>query len=89
MESDEDTCGASLMPDGHRLADKVYCNESLSCAAPVESTLYNCSASVLESTLVQFDNGLCSLCGLVQNTAQRAGVQGRRAGQVVPELPSL
>ena len=76
MESDEDTCGASLMPDGHRLADKVYCNESLSCAAPVETTLYNCSASVLKSTLVQFDKGLCSLCGLVQLTKTQRKEQG-------------
>lgn len=71
-ENDQFTCGASLMPDGHKLASDIYCNESLYCAAPIENTLYGCSASVLKSPLVHFDKGLCSICGAVQLTkAQR------------------
>jgi hypothetical protein len=35
------TCGAVLMPAGQSLDPATYCNAALTCATPVESTLYN------------------------------------------------
>jgi hypothetical protein len=60
------TCGAVLMPAGHALDPATYCNAALTCAAPVESTLYNMSASGMSQPLVNFSNGLCSICGIEQ-----------------------
>jgi hypothetical protein len=49
------------MPAGHALDPATYCNVALTCAAPVESTLYNMS-----QPLVNFSKGLCSICGIEQ-----------------------
>jgi hypothetical protein len=38
-ESSQYSCGALLMPPGHRLDGQVYCNVALTCATPVETTL--------------------------------------------------
>jgi hypothetical protein len=42
------TCGALLTPAGHALNPAIYCNVALTCVAPVESTLYNMSASAMK-----------------------------------------
>jgi hypothetical protein len=60
------TCGAMLMPAGHALDPAIYCNAALTCAAPVENTLYNMSASAMSQPLVNFSKGLCSICGIEQ-----------------------
>jgi hypothetical protein len=58
------TCGAVLMPAGHALDPATYCNAALTCAAPVESTLYNMSGSAMSQPLVNFSKGMCSICGI-------------------------
>jgi hypothetical protein len=60
------TCGAVLMSAGRALDPATYCNVALTCAAPVESTLYNMSASAMSQPLVNFSKGLCSICGIEQ-----------------------
>jgi hypothetical protein len=60
------TCGAVLMPAGHALDPATYCNAALTCAAPVESTLYNMSASAMSQPLVIFSKGLSSICSIEQ-----------------------
>jgi hypothetical protein len=60
------TCGAVLMPAGHALDPATYCNAALTCAALVESILYNMSASAMSQPLVNFSKGLCSICGIEQ-----------------------
>jgi hypothetical protein len=56
------TCGAVLMSAGHALDPATYCNAALTCAATVESTLNNMSASAMSQPLVNFRQGLCSIC---------------------------
>ena len=63
-QSDQHTCGAVLMPVGHTLESEVYCNVALTCAALIESTLYGVSISALNLPLVDFNKGLCSVCGV-------------------------
>jgi hypothetical protein len=58
------TCGAVLMSAGRALDPATYCNVALTCAAPVESTLHNMSASAMSQPLVIFSKGLCSICGI-------------------------
>jgi hypothetical protein len=60
------TCGAVLMPAGHALDPATYRNAALTCAAPIESTLYNMSASAMSQPLVNFSKSLCSICGIEQ-----------------------
>jgi hypothetical protein len=60
------TCGAVLMPAGHALENTIYCNVALTCAAPLESTLYGLSASALKQPLVDFSKSSCSICGVEQ-----------------------
>jgi hypothetical protein len=76
------TCGAVLTPAGHALDPAIYWNVALTCVAPVESTLYNMSASAMKQPLVQFSKGLCSICGieLVSDEELREqGCSGHRA----------
>jgi hypothetical protein len=70
------TCGAVLMPAGHSLDPATYCNAALTCAAPVESTLYNMSASAMNEPLVRFSKGLCSMCGIEQVSDEDLKEQG-------------
>jgi hypothetical protein len=51
---------------GHALNPATYCNAALTCAAPVESTLNNMSASATSQPLVNFKEGLCSICVIEQ-----------------------
>jgi hypothetical protein len=60
------TCGAVLMPAGQALDPATYCNAALTCATPVESTLYNMSASAMSQPLVNCSKGWCSICGIEQ-----------------------
>jgi hypothetical protein len=78
------TFGAVLMPVGHALDPVVYCNVALTCAAPVESTLYSMSASAMNQPLVVFSKGLCSICGIEQVSdegLEEQGCSGRRANK--------
>jgi hypothetical protein len=52
------------------------CNVALTCAAPVESTLYNMSASAMSQPLVNFSKGLCSICGIEQVSDEELKEQG-------------
>jgi hypothetical protein len=70
------TCGAVLMPAGHALDPATYCNVALTCAAPVESTLYNMSASAMSQPLVNLSKGLCSTCGIEQVSDEELKEQG-------------
>jgi hypothetical protein len=70
------TCGAVLMPAGHALDPATYCNVALTCGAPVESTLYNMSASGMSQPLLNFSKGLCSICGIEQVLAEELKEQG-------------
>jgi hypothetical protein len=70
------TCGAVLMSVGHALDPVVYCNVALTCAAPVESTLYSMSASAMNQPLVVFSKGLCSICGIEQVSDEGLEEQG-------------
>jgi hypothetical protein len=54
------------MPPGHISSSEVYCNVALTCAAPVEPTLYRMSKSAISLPLVQFNKGLCSVFGVEQ-----------------------
>ena len=63
--NDQYTCGAVLLSDGHMLAADFYCNSLLTCAAPVESTLYNLSSSALKQPFVNFQKSTCCICGVV------------------------
>lgn len=56
------------MPAGHVL-EEIYCSEVLTCAAPVETTLYGGSTSALNLPLVDFSKGVCSICGIVEVSA--------------------
>jgi hypothetical protein len=79
------TCGAVLMPAGHALDPATYCNVALTCAAPVESILYNMSASAMNQPLVHFSKGLCSVCGIEQVSDQElkgAGLQRQPCKEV-------
>jgi hypothetical protein len=70
------TCGAVLMPAGHALDPATYCNVALTCAAPVESILYNMGASAMNQPLVHFSKGLCSVCGIEQVSDEELKEQG-------------
>jgi hypothetical protein len=70
------TCGAVLMPAGHALDPATYCNVALTCAAPVQSTLYNMSASAMSQPLVNLSKGLCSICGIEQVSDEELKEQG-------------
>jgi hypothetical protein len=58
------SCGAALMPFGHVLEGVVYCNAALTCAAPIESTLYGMNKTAFKLPLVHFERGVCSICGV-------------------------
>jgi hypothetical protein len=75
-ESGQYSCGAVLMPPGHQLDSEVYCNVALTCAAPVETTLYGMSKSAISLPLVQFNQGLCSVCGVEQVPGDALKQQG-------------
>ena len=62
---DQYTCGAVLSSDWHMLAADFYSNALLTCAAPVESTLYNLSSSALKQPFVNFQKSTCCICGVV------------------------
>jgi hypothetical protein len=64
------------MPAGHVLDPPTYCNAALTCAAPVESTLYNMSASGMSQPLVNFSKGLRSICGIEQVSDEELKEQG-------------
>jgi hypothetical protein len=69
------TCGAVRMLAGHAL-DPATCNVALTCAAPVESTLDNMSASAMSQPLVNFSTSLCSICGIEQVSDEELKEQG-------------
>jgi hypothetical protein len=62
------------MPAGHALDPATYCNVALTCAAPVESILYNMGA--MNQPLVHFGKGLCSVCGIEQVWYEELKEQG-------------
>jgi hypothetical protein len=64
------------MPAGRALDPATYCNVALTCAAPVESTLYNMGASAMNQPLVHFSKGLCSVCGIEQVSDEELQEQG-------------
>jgi hypothetical protein len=64
------------MPAGHALDPATYCNVALTCAAPVESILYNMGASAMNQPLVHFSKGLCSVCGIEQVSDEELKEQG-------------
>jgi hypothetical protein len=70
------TWGAVLMPAGHALDPATYCNVALTCAAPVESILYNMGASAMNQPLLHFSKGLCSVCGIEQVSGEELKEQG-------------
>jgi hypothetical protein len=71
------TCGAVLMPAGHALDSAIYCNVALTCVAPVASTLCShMSASAIKQPLVEFNKGLCSICGIEQVSDEELKEQG-------------
>jgi hypothetical protein len=70
------TCGAVLMPAGHALDPATYCTVALTCAAPVESILYNMGASAMNQPLVHFSKGVCSVCGIEQVSDEELKEQG-------------
>jgi hypothetical protein len=70
------TCGAVLMLAGHALDPATYCNVALTCAAPVESILYNMGASAMNQPLVHFSRGLCSVYGIEQVSDEELKEQG-------------
>ena len=71
--NDQYPCGAVLLPNGHMLAAEFYCNARLTCAAPVESTLYNLTSSALKQPFV---NVLSCVCGVVQLSKAHCRDQG-------------
>jgi hypothetical protein len=64
------------MPPGHNLSSEVYCNVALTCAAPVDPTLYRMSKSAISLPLVQFNKGLCSVCAFEQVLDDASRQQG-------------
>jgi hypothetical protein len=54
-------CGASLFPAEHTLSKWLFCNTQLSCARPIETTLYSISPSTAK--VIDFDKNICSACG--------------------------
>ena len=70
------TCGTVLLSDGHMLAADFYCNALLTCAAPVESTLYSLSSSALKQPFVNFQKSTCCICGVVQLSNPHCRDQG-------------
>jgi hypothetical protein len=70
------TCGAVLMPAGHALDPAIYCIVALTCIAPVESTLYNTSASAMKQPLMEFRKDMCSICGIEQVSDEELIEQG-------------
>jgi hypothetical protein len=69
------TCGAVLTPAGHALDPAIYCDVALTCVAPVESTLFNMSASAMQP-LVEFSKGLYSICGIEEESDEELREQG-------------
>jgi hypothetical protein len=54
------------MLPGHIVASEACCNVALTCAAPVEPTLYRMSKSAISLPLAQLNKGLCSVCSVEQ-----------------------
>jgi hypothetical protein len=52
------------------------CNVALTCAAPVESILYNISAIAMNQPLMHFSIGLCSVCVIEQVWDEELKEQG-------------
>lgn len=67
-------CGSALFPAEHSLCKWVTCNTALSCAEPMETTLYSIGTTV--AVKLGWGKNMCSACGTDTVDSERRKEQG-------------